>query len=75
MKETPRKRILLLSALAAALGSCQPVGVAHQAQLSGGVFDFAGSGTAVYGCGLTSQIETGRAATSTVSAGGCSACQ
>jgi hypothetical protein len=73
VKRIPQKLNLLL--IAAALSSCQPVGVVDQARLSGGVFDFAGSGAAVYGCGLTSQIETGRAAASTVTAGGCSACQ
>lgn len=55
--------------------ACQPVGITDQATLSRPIFDFDGSGTRSFDCGLTNQLETGRASSSNVAAGGCASCR
>jgi hypothetical protein len=57
------------------VAACQPVGIADQATLSQSIFEFEGSGPRSYEVGLTGQLETGRASSSNVAAGGCSSCQ
>jgi len=64
------KRVFLVPILAA-LTACQPVGIADQAKLSRPIFEFTGTGPRSMECGLTSQLETGRASTSNAAAGGC----
>jgi hypothetical protein len=54
--------------------SCQPVSIADQATLSRSVFQFKASGPKVHECGLTGQLETGRALSTNVAAGGCAFC-
>lgn len=68
------KHILLITILGA-LAACKPVGFADQAKLSQPIFEFDGSGPRSYDCGLTSQLETGRASASNVAAGGCASCR
>lgn len=66
---------ILCLPVASLIVACQPVGIADQATLSRSIFEFDGSGTRSYEVGLTGQLETGRASSSTVTAGGCSSCQ
>jgi hypothetical protein len=66
------KYLLLLHCI---LASCQPVDVTDQVGLSRACFDFTPKSPRVMECGLTTQLERGRASTSNVNAGGCSACR
>lgn len=61
----------LLSLLAA----CQPVGITDQGTLSRPAFDFAATGPRSMESSLSTQLETGRASASNVSAGGCASCR
>lgn len=55
--------------------ACKPVGIADQAALSRPIFEYNATGPRALECGLVSQLETGRSASSNVAAGGCSSCQ
>jgi len=66
---------MFLLPLFAAMAACQPVGIADQAKLSRPIFEFTASGPRSMECGLTSQLETGRASSSNVAAGGCASCR
>lgn len=66
---------MFLLAVAAVFASCRPVAIADQATLSRPIFEFGGNGPQSYECSLTNQLETGRASSSNVAAGGCASCR
>jgi hypothetical protein len=60
---------------AVSLIACQPVSVVDQAAFSRPIFQVNASGADALESGLSLQIETGRAASSNSTAGGCASCQ
>jgi hypothetical protein len=68
-------RWILLLPLFGVMCACRPVGITDQATLSRPIFEFTGGGTRSFECGLTNQLETGRASSSNVAAGGCASCR
>lgn len=72
---TTMKSIYYMLPLLSLLAACQPVGITDQANLSRSIFDFEAKGASASECSLTGQLETGKATSSTVTAGGCSACR
>lgn len=66
---------LLIAAIGVLCPCCKPVDITDQAGLSRPIFDFNAKGTRSIECGITSQLENGRASASNVTAGGCSSCR
>lgn len=68
-------RWIFLLPLMGALGACRTVNITDQAELSRPVFQFDESGARSFDCSLGTQLETGRASSSNVAAGGCASCR
>jgi hypothetical protein len=67
--------MFILGPLLGLFGACQPVNVTDLPTLSRPALSFTASGPRTLECGLSTQMETGRAGSSTNVAGGCSSCQ